>query len=378
MELIKTRYSKIKIEDQTKILLDNLWNSRSIQEQEKIKIQEVIDKTGLNAECDRIDVILLPTKKTVLIKEPEKGYVEFKAIEDNKAKNHNLNTESPLDLILFKLTTSLRLNIKKNNSLILVILDDSRSDQIVTSSVEVNIKSGVNVRVFEVWTGSTQNYLLNYLGFTISEGSSLNFTFVDDTEKAKIIQKKRFTLLKNAKFHGGNIWHGRSKNLVFENVVLEGDEADAQDFHICVGRDKSQLEVNYEIYHIGEKTRGLVITKGILYNSAEINFLAYAKVDNRAKNSDSYVEGKSLIMSEGAKSYIVPSMEIATNIVKAKHSASVSRIGDNELFYIMTRGIEEGEAKKMILEGFILDIASKFPSPIERIIPKLLYPHPSP
>jgi Fe-S cluster assembly scaffold protein SufB len=68
-------------------------------------------------------------------------------------------------------------------------------------------------------------------------------------------------------------------------------------------------------------------------------------------------------------------MQIDTNIVNAKHAASVAKVGENEIFYLTSRGIEPDLAEKIIVEGFFYELAEKMPTDIDEIIPKLLYHH---
>jgi Fe-S cluster assembly scaffold protein SufB len=127
--------------------------------------------------------------------------------------------------------------------------------------------------------------------------------------------------------------------------------------------------------HKGEKTKGEVIVRALTKDKSQVVFLQNAKIIHQAKWSSSYIEGKAINFSPDAKVFLVPSMQIDTNIVSAKHAASVAKVGENELFYLTSRGIEPDLAEKIIVEGFFYELAEKMPIDIDEIIPKLLYHH---
>jgi Fe-S cluster assembly scaffold protein SufB len=130
--------------------------------------------------------------------------------------------------------------------------------------------------------------------------------------------------------------------------------------------------------HKGEKTKGEVMVRILAKDKSQVIFLQNAKIDSQAKWSDSFIEGKAINFSDDARVFLTPSMYIDTNIVSAKHSASVAKVGKNEIFYLTSRGIEPDLAEKIIIEGFFYEVATKMQNiaDIENLIPKLLYHHP--
>src|SRR5438552_17760029 len=85
------------------------------------------------------------------------------------------------------------------------------------------------------------------------------------------------------------------------------------------------------------------------------------KISNAAKNSRSYLAHHAMILDRRAKSDGVPSLEIATNEVRATHSASVAQLDEEQVFYLMARGLPESEGKKMPVLGFFEPVLSRIP-----------------
>jgi Fe-S cluster assembly scaffold protein SufB len=97
------------------------------------------------------------------------------------------------------------------------------------------------------------------------------------------------------------------------------------------------------------------------------------RIEKTAKNSRAYLAEHGMILGKDARADAIPGLEIETNDVKATHSASVAQINDEELFYIMSRGLTEDEAKKLIIVGFFEPVVERIPVPeiarrIRRII----------
>ena len=77
------------------------------------------------------------------------------------------------------------------------------------------------------------------------------------------------------------------------------------------------------------------------------------RINEQAAHSNSFLSGRSILLSKGAKSDSIPGLEIFTNDVKATHSASVAQVDDEQIFYLGTRCLNRSEAERIIVEGFL-------------------------
>src|SRR3989304_5262475 len=109
-------------------------------------------------------------------------------------------------------------------------------------------------------------------------------------------------------------------------------------------------------------TTGKVLSKGVMKDGSKSIFKGMIRIAKDAKNSQSYLGEHSLLLSKEAKSDAIPGLEIETNDVKATHAASVSQIDDEKIFYLMARGLDKDEAKKLIITGFFSPIIERMPS----------------
>ena len=151
------------------------------------------------------------------------------------------------------------------------------------------------------------------------------------------------------------------REVFFAKGILSGvqtriyldDGAEASDVEVFIGDDKQEINANTEMYHNGAGSKGNILVKGVLMDSAVFNSNAILDIDERAQQTDTFLAEHVLLLSKNAKANIVPSLEIKANDVKASHAVSVSQIDNEQLFYLATRGLSDVEARKMIVLGFM-------------------------
>ena len=86
---------------------------------------------------------------------------------------------------------------------------------------------------------------------------------------------------------------------------------------------------------------------------AKLNYLGKIRMEKNSKNSDGYQKQDTLLLSEEAIANSIPELEILENEVKCSHGVTISRINEDNLFYLKSRGLNEEQAKKEIIKGFL-------------------------
>ena len=155
--------------------------------------------------------------------------------------------------------------------------------------------------------------------------------------------------------------------------VMKGPGASSENVEVVFGAGTQRFDTVSNITHSGENTSGHAISKGVVKDKARSIFKGMIRIDKNAKNSRAYLAEHAMILSKDALADAIPGLEIETNEVKATHSASVSQINEEEIFYIMSRGLSEDGAKKLIIVGFFEPLVERIPVPevakrIRRII----------
>jgi FeS assembly protein SufD len=141
--------------------------------------------------------------------------------------------------------------------------------------------------------------------------------------------------------------------------VMKGPGASAEDVEIIFGIGNQSFDVTSNLIHYGMNSRGRVLVKSVMKDTSKSLFKGMIRIGKEAKASESYLAGHAILLDKGAKSDAIPGLEIQTNEVKATHSASVAQLDENQIFYLMSRGLSREGAKREIVSGFLEPLSRK-------------------
>lgn len=143
--------------------------------------------------------------------------------------------------------------------------------------------------------------------------------------------------------------------------VMKAEGASSENIEVVFGAGTQRFDTVSNITHIGPNTSGHAVSKGVVRDKARAVFKGMIRIEENAKNSRAYLAEHGMILGKDALADAIPGLEIKTNDVKATHSASVAQINDEEVFYLMSRGLSEDEAKKLIIVGFFEPVVERIP-----------------
>lgn len=141
--------------------------------------------------------------------------------------------------------------------------------------------------------------------------------------------------------------------------IMKGEGASAEDVEIIFGTNDQSFDVTSNLIHHGQNTRGRVLSKSVMKDKSKSLFKGMIKIEKSANSAESFLAGHAILLDKGAKSDTIPGLEIETNEVRATHSASVAQIDENQIFYLMCRGLSNEEAKREIVSGFLEPLSRK-------------------
>ncbi len=216
----------------------------------------------------------------------------------------------------------------------------------------------------------TENYGADIPGFAsevveayLQDGSRVDYSNIQDySQQTTVISNSKALCSKDAQirwtlgYFGGKAHRSRS-----ESIFL-GEGSGAEDVEVVFGDNEQKFDLVSDLSHVGKSTKGRILSNSVLTDKAQAVFKGMIRIGKEAKNSNAYLAGHAILLSDEAKSDAIPGLEILTNDVKATHSASVSQIDDEQVFYIMSRGLSESEAKKFIVLGFLEPAISRIKS----------------
>lgn len=141
--------------------------------------------------------------------------------------------------------------------------------------------------------------------------------------------------------------------------VMNGSGAQSEDVQIVFGTNNQMFDISSNLDHVGFSTRGKVLVKSIVKDTAKSLFKGMIKIRKNAQTSEAYLAGHAILLNKGAQADAIPGLEIETNEVKATHSASVSQIDEEQIFYLMCKGLDREGAKREIINGFVEPLSRK-------------------
>lgn len=141
--------------------------------------------------------------------------------------------------------------------------------------------------------------------------------------------------------------------------IMKGSGASAEDVEIIFGASTQSFDVTSNLVHLGQHSRGRVLVKSVLKDTAKSLFKGMIKIGKDGKGTESYLASHAILLDRGAKSDSIPGLEIETNEVRATHAASVAQMDENQIYYLLTRGLSREGAKREIVAGFLEPLSRK-------------------
>jgi Fe-S cluster assembly protein SufD len=161
---------------------------------------------------------------------------------------------------------------------------------------------------------------------------------------------------------------GRLTKTYVDSVLTgNGSSADFNGVYFMSG--KQHIDLDTLTHHIGLSTGGDLLLKGALRDNARSVFQGMIKIDPSGQQTNSYLKNENLLLSDHARADSIPSLEIDANDVRASHGATVSRVDEEYIFYLQSRGIPRSTAVRMIVEGFFSSVFDRMSQ--ERVRQKL-------
>ncbi len=157
----------------------------------------------------------------------------------------------------------------------------------------------------------------------------------------------------------GNI--GSKLTMKYPSVILNGEGAKGTVTTMAMAGENQIQDTGAKIYHNAPYTSSNIISKSIARDGGEVNYRGQVYISDKAKYSDSHIECDTIILDEKSKSDTIPFNEIHTDHVNLEHEAKVSKISEEQLYYLMSRGLSEEEATEMIVLGFVEPISKELP-----------------
>lgn len=196
----------------------------------------------------------------------------------------------------------------------------------------------------------------------VGEGAKMVYSSIENWSKNTYnLNTKRAIVQKNGKIEWLNGNMGSGRTMLYPCSVLLGDNSQSDSIGIAFSAKGQNQDTGTKVIHIGKNTKSLIKAKSISKDGGISSYRGLVKVGKQAENAISAIECDALLVDGKSVSNTFPVMEVENQSAQVIHEATIGKIGDDEIFYLMSRGLTEENAKQMIVSGFANDVIKKLP-----------------
>ena len=220
---------------------------------------------------------------------------------------------------------------------------------IVDKGAEVHYIEGCSAPQY-----NTSNIHAGCVEVYVMEGARARYSSVENWSKNTYnLNTKRSIVEKDGymEWIGGNL--GSGVTMLYPCSVLKGERSRADHLSIAYAGKGQNQDTGAKVIHLAPKTKSVIISKSISKDDGITTYRGLAKITKLAKDATSSVKCDALLLDEHSVSNTVPKMEVFQQDSTVAHEATVGKISQEQIFYLMSRGLSEEEAEKMIVSGFI-------------------------
>ncbi|HEX3334095.1 MAG TPA: Fe-S cluster assembly protein SufB [Acidimicrobiales bacterium] len=193
-------------------------------------------------------------------------------------------------------------------------------------------------------------------------GSRITYTTIQNwsTNVYNLVTKRaRAEAEAHVEWIDGNI--GSRLTMKYPSVYLMGPKASGEVLSVAYAGAGQHQDAGAKMFHVAPETTSTIVSKSISKDGGITTYRGKVHVDPQAYGAKSFVRCDALLLDDDSTSETKPYMEVGERDARIGHEATVSKVGDDQLFYLMSRGLSEGQAMSMIVNGFIEPVTRTLP-----------------
>ncbi len=186
----------------------------------------------------------------------------------------------------------------------------------------------------------------------------------DETGKGGIynfVTKRGACRGRNSKIMWTQVETGSAITWKYPSCILEGDNSVGEFYSVAVTNNAQQADTGTKMLHLGRNTRSRIVSKGISAGRANQTYRGLVRISPKAEGARNHTQCDSLLIGETCGAHTVPYIECGTPTARVEHEATTGRIGDDQLFYCLQRGLTQEEAVALIVNGFCKEVLQTLP-----------------
>ena len=199
----------------------------------------------------------------------------------------------------------------------------------------------------EIKYSTVQNW---YPGNEKGEGGIYNF-----------VTKRGYCRGDHSKISWVQVEAGSAITWKYPSCVLKGDHSEGRFYSVALTHDKMQADTGTKMIHIGKNTKSLILSKGISSNESINAYRGQVQMNKKAHQARNYSQCDSMLVDNKARAKTLPVIEVNNSTAVVEHEASTSRLSEEQLFYLQSRGVSMEDAISLIVNGFCKEVFKQLP-----------------
>ena len=343
------------------------------------KKENQIDKIELISELEHNKIIIVDGKiEKIDFKFEDKDKIEILVEQGEETIKENINSLISLNNAFSN--KFCKIIIKKNYSLkkpLVIYHSTNKNTQSKNTNSRIDFKLEENacLRLIDIFKDNTEKNFLNiYYNFELDKSSILKNYKIDKSINNNV--KYSYNHVKQEANSISETFILSSGSKFFKNEIncdLLGQHSSAFVNGIFDLDDENHHEIKSNINHLVENTKSYQLVKSVLEKKSKAVYQGKIFVSSEAQKTDGYQLSNAILLSENSEFNAKPELEIYADDVKCSHGSSSGSLDENSIFYLMSRGLNYKEAKKLLINGFLLDVIEKITDEeIKNLIKNLL------
>jgi Fe-S cluster assembly protein SufD len=230
--------------------------------------------------------------------------------------------------------------------------------------VLIVLDEGAEAEVWEQYLsgdGESETLLNTVVELVVGQNARLRYVCGQDmNERSWIFGTQRAEVARDGSLDWAAVAFGSAKGKVRMETLLAGQGAQATVTGAYAPHARQHLDFDTTQEHGAPNTRSDLAFRGILSDRSTAVWRGMIKVDPGAQQTDAFQECRNLLLSKRAHADAIPGLEILANDVRCTHAAAIAQIDRDQLFYLRSRGLSDGVAKRLVIEGFMAELIERF------------------
>ena len=166
---------------------------------------------------------------------------------------------------------------------------------------------------------------------------------------------------KNSKITWTQFETGSRITWKYPSCLLMGDNSVGEFYSVALTNGRQQADTGTKMIHLGKNTKSTIISKGISAGHSKNTYRGLVRISKNASNSKNFTQCDSLMLGSHCSASTIPYIENKNSSSHCNHEATTSKLDDDQLFYVMSRGLKDEDARNLLVSGFCKEVFQKLP-----------------